>query len=148
MRILLKRKKFLVKRKNYCEGTCSQLESQEARILKTIQMEESLSLRECEQLQNLVLEFADIFALDQSELSSTDLVTHVIDTGDTVPIKQHPRRVPFALQDQVDQLVKEMLDQGVVTPSKSLWASRVVLVAKKDGSTRYCVDYRRLNSPP
>ena len=73
-------------------------------------MEESLSSREREQLQNLVLEFADIFALDQSELSSTDLVTHVIDTGDTVPIKQHPRRIPFALQDQVDQLVKEMLN--------------------------------------
>ena len=53
-------------------------------------MEESLSSREREQLQNLVLESADIFALDQSELSSTDLVTHVIDTGDTVPIKQHP----------------------------------------------------------
>ena len=54
-------------------------------ILKTIQMEER------EQLRNLVIEFADICALDQSELSSTDLVTHVIDTGDTAPIKQHPR---------------------------------------------------------
>ena len=124
----------------------SQMEPREARLLTTIQIEESLSKREQEQLQNLVLEFADIFALDESELSSTDLVTHVIDTGDTVPVKQHPRRIPFALRDRVDQLVKEMLDQGVVTPSKSPWASPVVLVAKKDGSTRFCVDYRRINS--
>ena len=94
--------------------------------MKTIQVEESLSKKEREQLHKLVFEFADIFALDQSELSSTDLVTHVIDTGDTSPIKQHPRRIPFALRDKVDQLVK-MLDQGVVIPSKSPWASPVVL---------------------
>ena len=102
--------------------------------------------KEREQLQNLVLEFADTFALDESELSSTDLVTNVIDTGDTMPIKQHPKRIPFALRDGVDRLVKEMLNQGVVTPSKSPWASPVVLVAKKDGSTHFCADYRHLNS--
>ena len=74
------------------------MEPREARLLRTVQIEESLPQREQEQLQNLVLEFADMFALDESELSSTDLVTHVIDTGDTVPVKQHPRRIPFALR--------------------------------------------------
>ena len=47
---------------------------------------------------------------------------------------------------EVDQMVKEMLDQGVVVHSKCPWASPVVLVAKKDGSTHFCVDYRRLNA--
>ena len=70
----------------------------------------------------------------------------MIDTGDSAPIKQPPWRILFALREKVDQLVKEMLDQGVVTPSKSPWDSPVVLVAKKDGSTRFCVDYRRLNT--
>ena len=85
-------------------------------------------------------------ALEPHELGTTDLVTHVIDTGNCSPIKQPPRRIPFALRAKVDQLVKDMLGQGVITPSKSPWGSPVVLVAKKDGSTRFCVDYRRLNA--
>ena len=56
------------------------------------------------------------------------------------------RRMPFALRPQVDKLVQEMLAQGVIQPSSSPWASPVVLVRKKDGSMRFCVDYRRLNS--
>ena len=73
-------------------------------------------------------------------------MTHVIDTGDSFPIKQQPRRVPFALCTKVDQLVDEMLDHGVITPSKSLWGSPIVLVTKKDRSSRFCVDYYRLNA--
>ena len=77
---------------------------------------------------------------------TTDLVTHVIDTGDCSRIKQPPRRIPFALRERVDQFIKDMLDQGVITPSKSPWGSPVVLVAKKDESTRFCIDYHRLNT--
>ena len=100
----------------------------------------------CRSSATVEVEFTDVFALDQSELGITDLVTHVIDTGDCAPIKQPPWRIPFALHEKVDHLVKEMLEQGVVTPSKSLWGSPVVLVAKKDGNTRICVDYQRLNA--
>jgi hypothetical protein len=53
--------------------------------------------------------------------------------------------MPFALRPQVDKLVQEMLAQGVIQPSSSPWASPVVLVQKKDGSMRFCIDYRRLN---
>ena len=75
----------------------------------------------------------DVFALDSSELGSTDLVMHSIDTGDTPPIKQSVRRVPFALHGTVDEMVGEMLDQGVVEPSQSPWSSPVVLVEKRIG---------------
>ena len=120
--------------------------ARETDLLNRVHIEDGLSVLEMEHLKSLVHEFADVFALGPTELGTTDLVTHVIDTGDNSPIKQPPRRIPFALRDKVDQLVKEMLDQGIVTPSKSPWSSPVVLVAKKDGTTRFCVDYRRLNA--
>ena len=73
-------------------------------------------------------------------------MNHHIETGDVRPIHQHPRRIPFALREKVDEMVQDMLDQGVIQHSHSPWASPIVLVAKRDGTTRFCVDYRRLNS--
>ena len=62
------------------------------------------------------------------------------------PIKQHARRIPFALRKKVEELVDDMLEKKVIHASKSTWASPVVLVTKKNGDIRCCVDYRRLNS--
>ena len=107
--------------------------------------ERSLVGEEMKCLKSLVCEYADMFALDSSELGSTDLVTHTIDTGDS-PIKQSARRTPFALRQVMEEMVEKMLEQGVVEPSHSPWSSRVVLVEKKDGSKQFCVDYRWLNS--
>ena len=81
----------------------------------------------------------------QEELGTTQLVTHSIDTGQHKPIKQQVRRMPFALRKKVEELVEEMLSQEVIEPSGSPWASPIVLVQKKDGNVRFCVDYRKLN---
>ena len=66
-----------------------------------------------EELTRLITSFADIFALDATKLGTTTLVQHVINTGD-----QAPRRMPFALREDVDRMVEEMLDQGVIQPSR------------------------------
>ncbi len=58
----------------------------------------NLSDDQAQQVMGLATEFADVFALGPSEMGSTDLVTHCIDTGDSPPIKQPARRIPFALQ--------------------------------------------------
>jgi hypothetical protein len=71
---------------------------------------------------------------------------HVVNTGDHSPIRQLPRRVPFALQQKIDEMVAEMLEKGVIESCKSPWASPVVLVSKKDGSLHFCVDYWKLNA--
>lgn len=105
-----------------------------------------LPQKELDELQGLVVEFASLFALDATELGRTSIVTHTINTGDCPPVRQPPRRVPFSLRGKVCQLIDNMLKQGVIVPSSSPWASPIVLVAKQDGSTRFCVDYRKLNA--
>ena len=116
-------------------------------LLDTLQWKtDSLSESEHMKLKELLSEYQDVFALDNSELSSTDLVQHHIETGDVKPIRQHPRRIPFALREKVDEMVQDMLEQGVIQHSQSPWSSPIVLVAKRDGTTRFCVDYRKLNS--
>ena len=106
---------------------------------------DNLSKSEAQEIEDLVVEFADV-ALDSAELGSTDLVMHTIDTGDSPPIKQPAKRVPFALRQTVEIMVDKMLQQGVIESSHSPWSSPVVLVEKKDGSSRFCIDYRRLNA--
>ena len=90
-----------------------------------------LPVEQAQQIEDLVLDYADVVALDQSELGATDLVSHSIDTGDSHPIKQPARRTPFALRQTVEEMVDKMLELGVVEPSHSPWSSPVVLVEKK-----------------
>ena len=116
-------------------------------LLKDIPVNWSeLSSSETAELELLIKEYADVFATDPSEVGRTGLVHHSINTSSHPPIKQAPHRMPFSLQPKVDALIQEMLDQGIVEESSSPWASPIVLVSKPDGSTQFCVDYRRLNA--
>ena len=76
----------------------------------------------------------------------TDAVVLEIDTGSTRPIRCNPRKLsPKKIKIQ-QELVDKMLEDGQIEPSVSAWSAPTVLVTKKDGSTRFCVDYRHLNS--
>lgn len=97
-------------------------------------------------MDKLLENYDFLFASSDNDLGKTNVVKHKFDTGDARPIKQPPRRLPVHTREEVDKLVEDMLRRNVIEPSSSPWASGVVLVKKKDGSTRYCVDYRRLNS--
>ena len=94
----------------------------------------------------LLLDYADVFADDAGDLGKTDKLHHTINTGCTLPVRQAAHRLPAAQRVEVRKLLKEMEEKRIIRPSKSPWASPVVLVKKKDGSTRFCVDYRKLNS--
>ena len=118
----------------------------EATLLSQLPLEmDHLTSEEQQQLRQLIGSYSDVFALNPGELGTTGVVSHTIDTGDHPPIRQPLRRTPFALRAKVEEMVREMLDQQVIIPSKSPWASPVVLVRKKDGALRFCVDYRKLN---
>jgi hypothetical protein len=84
-----------------------------------------------------------------SKFEGTDLVEHRIITGDAAPIRKAPYRVPFALREEMERQVQDMLKKGVIEPSTSPWSAPCILVPKKspDGSPkfRFCVDFRALN---
>ena len=100
---------------------------------------------EREKLFLLLVEFADVFASDPVDFGRTEVTTHHINTGDARPIRQHTRRIPPFRREEVRKLLQDMLKKRVVSPSKSPWASPIVLVKKKNGSLRFCVDYRKVN---
>ena len=76
----------------------------------------------------------------------TEAVMHDIDTGSTRPIRCNPRKLsPKKIKIQ-QELVDKMLEEGQIEHSVSAWSAPTVLVTKKDGTTRFCVDYRRLNN--
>lgn len=70
---------------------------------------------------------------------------HVIDTGDSPPIKQRYYHVSPFVQKIMSTELDKMLTEGVVEASTSAWSSPVVLVKKKDGEQRFCIDFREVN---
>jgi hypothetical protein len=97
-------------------------------------------------MKDILLEFKDVFSKSKLDLGYNNSFEHRIETGSAAPIACAPRRVPVALEDKVDQLVQQLLQQKIIQPSESPWNSPIVVVSKKNGDVRMCVDYRRLNA--
>ena len=98
------------------------------------------------QLKKFLLEFEDVFSKNDGDLGRTGLTKHKIDVGNSTLIRQPIRVPPLARREEAANAIRAMEEQSVIDPSHSPWAPPVVLVSKKDGSTRFCVDYRKLNA--
>ena len=96
-------------------------------------------------IETLVLKNQDLFANKDSELDHTDTVKMHIDVGNNHSIKMKSYRTPIKNREVIDKAVDEMLDADVIRRSRSPWSFPVVIVDKKDGSKRFCVDFRKLN---
>lgn len=105
-----------------------------------------LSERGRNKLRGLFETYSDVFSKRPGDIGRTGVTKHRIDTGDAVPVKQRPRRIPMKVRDQVEKQKEKMLQDGVIEESESPWCSPVVLVRKKDGSFRFCVDLRAVNA--
>lgn len=99
-------------------------------------------------LLGLLEEYAEIFAKSPKHMGRTNLVKHKIELlpGMEEPVKSRAYRVSHKENEYIREQLDEMLEAGIITPSQSPWSSPVVLVKKRDGTRRFCVDYRKLNS--
>jgi len=105
------------------------------------------------QLENLIVENADLFAKDMIDLPPAKLEKFKINTGTASPIRQRSYKQPPAAKDEIGRQINKMLDANLISPSNSVWSSPVILVKKKVPQNtpnappeyRMCVDYRKIN---
>ena len=103
-----------------------------------------LSPTQHQQLKALFQEFSDVISQGEDDLGCTPLLQHTIETEGPPLCQPYRRQNPAVRREEMAQ-VQQMLSSCVIRPSNSPWASPVVMVKKKDGSLRFCLDFRQLN---
>ena len=99
-----------------------------------------------QQVVELFKEYHHIFALTDLKLGCTSKIKYEIKLDNETPFKDHYHRIPPHQFEEVQKHLQDMFDIGAIRQSCSPWASAIVLVWKKDGSFRFCIDLRHLNS--
>ena len=97
-------------------------------------------------MQNLIQDFGFLFALNDLDFGKTSIVKHTIKLTDYTPFKERYCRIPPHQFEEVKKHLQEIVEMGAIKHSNSPWPSVVLLVQKKDGSLRFCIDLRKLNS--
>ena len=101
---------------------------------------------QCKQMCGMIYHNKDLFVGPDGKLGLTSIVKHTIDTQNAPPVKRRPYKPALSQRKVIEDEIDRMLKHNIVEPSTSPYASPVVLVTKKDGSPRFCVDYRGLNA--
>ena len=131
------------------QSTLTEAERQEL-LLEKLDLTglEAWPTEQAEKARSLLREYHDIFSLEKHDTGHTKAAKHkiVLKDPDTPPFKERFHRIPPPQLDEVRAHLKMMLDARVIRPSNSPWCNAVVLVRKKDGSLRFCINFRRLNS--
>ena len=117
-----------------------------------ISINPNLPLEKRKIIENILIDFSDIFAFDSRNIGNCRVLEHTIDTGDNPPVHAHPYRASKAQRDFIDKQIEEWIEMGIVIPIYSEYSSPVVIVPKKDidpvtgkNAQRLCIDFRALN---
>ena len=130
------------------ESEIRQAEIDPEEILQKVDLLETTdwSSTEQQEVYNLICEHACIFSQNDLDLGKTLIVKHSIKLTDSTPFKECYRCNPPGMYEKMKAHIQEMLDIGVIHPSNSPWGSAVVLLWKKDGKLRFCINLGRLNA--
>lgn len=107
---------------------------------------EGLAEQEVEQASHLLNKYRSLFSVSEGDIGCSSLITHEIPVVDDRPVRQPYRRIPPSQYESVRAHIQQLLDSKVIRESSSPYSSPIVLVQKKDGTIRMCVDYRQLNA--
>ena len=97
------------------------------------------------QFESMTQNNLSVFVWEDTSLGRTSVTKHKINTREAYPIVQHPRRIPAQFHKELNKMIENMFKENVIRPSDSPWASPIVLVKKKMGGLRLCIDYRKPN---
>lgn len=111
--------------------------------LNSIQSADDLTIQQRDKLNTVVTNYFD--SVKHISLGCTDMVEHEIITN-SPPIRSRYYPVSYLMQQKIDQEVTKLLEMDIIEKSDSPWSSPVLMVPKSDGSFRFCVDFRKLNS--
>lgn len=115
-------------------------------VQQSINCGEHLADADKQRLKQLLKRYDDCFSHSLADLGFTNIEEIQIDVTDTKPIVYRPYRLSYPERELVRTMVKEMLDANIICESKSAYASPILLVKKKTGDKRFCIDYRALNN--
>lgn len=97
-------------------------------------------------VKKLLYKYQDIFSTGDFDIGRTGVVTHSIRLKpDAQPVRQRPYRHAPVQEEEIERQVSQLKEHGLITEGHGAWSSPVVLVKKKNGKWRFCVDYRKVN---
>ncbi|XP_068240045.1 uncharacterized protein [Palaemon carinicauda] len=110
--------------------------------VSNVKINQELSEDKKEEVARILQEYKNVFT---DVPGRTNVIEHVINLSSKGPVRCRPYPVPYALQQDMDKEIERMLKLGVIECSNSPYATPLIVVKKKDGSNRMCLDFRKIN---